>query len=386
MDYATDELEKGNFVIGVYLDIKKAFDCVNFQILFEKLSKYGIRGKALELIQNYLKNRKQKVKLADDNGAVVFSELRGITCGVPQGSVLGPLLFLIYINDLHNASSLFRAITFADDTNLFMTAPSMQSLFQSANTELVKIQAWFESNRLCINVSKTCFQLYSKRSIENTPDIKINNETIARVNKVKFLGVFVDEKLTFKEHIEYVAKKLAIGIGFLYRGREVLNYKQLTLLHNTILLPHITYCNLIWGINYPTSINKLYILQKRAARVILGLRYNDPVSHRFDELGMVPVSQLTKRRCMMMIYKIKHSLAPIHMQEMLNWRPENSATPDVRYRGPLIVPYARTKYKQHTFRIFASKLLNSLSALCKVEFNVPISAYKTLIAKMTDIL
>ena len=384
MDYATDELEKGNFVVGVYLDIKKAFDCVNFQILFKKLSKYGIRGKALELIQNYLRNRKQKVKLADDNGAMVFSELRNITCGVPQGSVLGPLLFLIYINDLQNASALFRVITFADDTNLFMAAPSMQSLFQNVNMELDKIQAWFESNRLSINVSKTCFQLYSKRPIQDAPQIKINNASVRRASSVKFLGVIVDEKLTFKEHIAYVAKKLSIGIGFLYRGREVLNYKQLTLLYNAILVPHITYCNLVWGINYPTYINKLYILQKRAARVILGLRYNDPVSHRLHELSMVPISQIIRRRCMIMIYKIKHSLAPRHMQNMLCWRPDDSATPCVRQRGPMIVPYARTKYKQHTFKIFAPKLLNSLSALCPVEFNVSISMFKTCIAKVTD--
>ena len=163
IDYATDELENGNFVMGVYLDIKKAFDCVNFEILFAKLNKYGIRGQSLALLQDYLTNRKQKVKLLDDNGTTIFSDERDITCGVPQGSVLGPLLFLIYVNDFQNATSLFHTITFADDTNLFMASPSIELLCDSVNLELEKIKTWLDCNRLNLNVSKTYYQLYTKR-------------------------------------------------------------------------------------------------------------------------------------------------------------------------------------------------------------------------------
>ena len=264
-----------------------------------------------------------------------------------------------------------------------MASPSVQHLCHSVNSELDKIKTWFDSNRLSINVSKTYFQLYSRRSIEDTLDIRIDNVNITRASSVKFLGVIVDEKLSFKEHIEYVAKKLSIGVGFLYRGREVLNYRQLTLLYRAIIEPHITYCNLVWGINYPTHIDRLYILQKRAARVILGLRYNDPVTQRLKDLGITPVSVLVKRRCMMMIYKIKHSLTPLHMQSLLHWIPNNSEAPDVRHRGPLIIPFTKKKYKQHTFKIFAPKLLNSLNSY-KVDFNVSISRFKALVANITD--
>ena len=157
-----------------------------------------------------------------------------------------------------------------------------------------------------------------------------------------------------------------------------------TLLYNAILVPHITYCNLVWGINYPAYTNKLCILLKWAARIILGMRYNDPISHRLHELSMVPISQIIRRRCLIMIYKIKHSFLPMHMQNMLCWKINDSAIPCVRQRGPMILPYARTKYKQYTFKIFAPKLLNSLSVLYHVEFNVSISMFKTCIAKVTN--
>ena len=165
MNFVTDKLEKGNFVIGVYLDIIKAFDCVNFQILFQKLSKYGIRGQVLDLIKNYLSNRKQKVKLIDEIGSITFSELRRINCGVPKGSVLGPLLFLIYVSDLRHASNLFHAITFADDTNLFTAAPTLNSLCDSVNIELDKVKTWLHCNRLCLNVSKQVFNYIPRKQL-----------------------------------------------------------------------------------------------------------------------------------------------------------------------------------------------------------------------------
>ena len=120
-----------------------------------------------------------------------------------------------------------------------------------------------------------------------------------------------------------------------------------------------------------------------AARIILGLGYSDPVSHRFPELDISPINQLIKKRCMIMIHKIKHSMAPIQMQYLLEWRPEEADMIRIRHRCPLIVPFARTKFRQHAFRIFAPRLINSLSVSCNISFNIPISAFKAKVAKVS---
>ena len=382
IDFVADEKEKGNFVLGIYVDIKKAFDSVNFQILFKKLQKYGIRGNSLNLIKSYLSNRKQRVKVIDSEGGIFLSDFRNITCGVPQGSVLGPLLFLLYVNDLQNASNVFRTITYADDTNLFISGSQLDILCNTANCELKKLKTWCDSNRLCLNISKTCFQLYSSKDYSIEPCLIINDILIKREPIVKFLGVIVDEQLTFKSHIEYVAKKISLSIGFMYRGKDLMDIKQLKLLYNTIVLPHYSYCSLVWGINFVTHLKRLCLLQKRAARVILGLRYTEPVSHRFGEIGLSPLFELINMKCMILIYKIHAGLTPAQMNHLLEWRVFNPELPVIRNRGPLIIPYARTRYKQHTFRVFGPNLFNRLNGICNITLRTSVSKFKTQIKQL----
>ena len=211
VDYVTNELKQGKYVLGIYLDIKKAFDSVNHEILFQKLHKYGIRGNSLRLIKSYLSNRCQCVKLVDSKGNRIISNHKQITCGVPQGSVLGPLLFLLYVNDLKNASTILRTITFADDTNIFLSHIHLNDLCNIANTELEKVLQWFHCNRLCLNVLKTSYQLYTKKTEDAVvQQIQINNQPIKRERVVKFLGILVDEDLSFKEQIGYVCKQVFV--------------------------------------------------------------------------------------------------------------------------------------------------------------------------------
>ena len=196
---------------GVFIDLKKAFDTVNHDILLHKLEHYGIRESALDWFKSYLSDRKQYVHLSD-----IDSEMKGITCGVPQGSVLGPLLFLIYINDLPNISKKIKFYLFADDTNIYLESHDLQSLEKTMNKELEKLFEWLCINRLSPNISKTNFIIFCPVNKPKIPvTILINKEAIDEVTQVKYLRILIDSQLTFKQHIGELNKKVAIAIGIL---------------------------------------------------------------------------------------------------------------------------------------------------------------------------
>ena len=173
-------LEEGEYVLGLFLDFSKAFDTVNHEILFTKLEFYGVRGVSLDLFKSYLSGRKQFVEY---NGA--SSSQGNIVCGVPQGSILGPLLFLIYINDLALASEKIFSILFADDSNLFLSGKDPNQLIKSMNEELVHIVKWLQVNKLSVNLKKTHFMIFRKRKtkIQLRETIVINNVKISQIEE-----------------------------------------------------------------------------------------------------------------------------------------------------------------------------------------------------------
>jgi len=185
-DRITKAMDSNEFSIGIFLDLAKAFDTVDHGILLAKLKHYGIRGKPLEWFKSYLTSRTQRVKC---NGC--FSNLQNILFGVPQGSILGPLLILIYINDLPNSSTLLRFILFADDSNVFLSHSSYDKLIQLANEELSLAADWFKANKLSLNVSKTNYIIFrtpNKTIPVTNNDLTIDNHVIPKVTSTKFLG------------------------------------------------------------------------------------------------------------------------------------------------------------------------------------------------------
>ena len=265
-----ESIDSGKFGCGIFIDLKKAFDTVNHQILLQKLEHYGIRGTILKWFESYLTDRKQYVFY---NG--VTSEMKTIACGVPQGSVLGPLLFLLYINDLPNISDKLQFFLFADDTNIYYESKDLKILEKTVNEELKKLSLWLNLNRLALNVAKTNFVIF--RSCQKVPNhnvtLLMNKKALQQKDHVKYLGVLLDQHLSWKYHIKSVALKVSRGLGIIAKLKPFLRDNLIRTIYFSVVYSHLYYGIQAWGSADPTTLNKLVILQNKAVRILSGKQY-----------------------------------------------------------------------------------------------------------------
>ena len=248
----------------IFLDFAKAFDTVNHKILIEKLRFYGVKDQTLALFDSYLSNRQQCVEV---NG--VMSDMGIIQHGVPQGSILGPLLFLLYINDISKSSDILKFFLFADDTTVFYSAdPTDKNTEAILNTELEKVSCWLAANKLSLNVKKSNFLHFHRGNSKKTPlTIKINETAVEEKESTKYLGVFIDNKLSWKVQINHIKTKLARGTGLISKIRHYVNNACLQLYHS-LIQSHINYNIINWSCTHPTNLIPLETKIKKAIRVI----------------------------------------------------------------------------------------------------------------------
>ena len=231
----TENLDNKMHTVGIFLDLSKAFDTLNHDILINKLNSYGIRGLANSWIQDYLSERKQYVVYNGES-----SSYSSILCGVPQGSILGPLLFLLYINDLPRCSDLLHFILFADDTNILFSHHDPKCLETILNKELAAISNWFKLNKLSLNIKKTNFMIF-KNKYNNKPDLDlkiiIENNSIVQVSTTKFLGVLIDDNLSWQSHTTHISKIVSKYNGIIRKVRPNLpDYSLLSTTHSSYLI------------------------------------------------------------------------------------------------------------------------------------------------------
>jgi hypothetical protein len=357
MNTVSTALNKKHHSIAIFCDLRKAFDTVDHEILLKKLKKMGIGGVELEWFRNYLCDRKQFVFIEGN-----CSPLLSILLGVPQGSILGPLLFLIYINDLHLASELLSSL-FADDTMLLKSGPNIEELANLVNTEFQKVVQYFRANKLALHPNKTQFLLFthSPAAKENPPEIYINNNDVGMqdpsklipipninvkspVPAVKFLGIFIDPALNFKYHIEKMTRKLATALFFMRNAKNFLSMEAMRSLYYSIFHSVIVYGIHVWSSTANSNLQGIILKQKAAVRIVCGARYNDHTEPLFKFQKILPIECLMDFFALQFMQHYQQGFLPsifVDTWPPASLRRDEEFHMNLRNNDDLAVPFAR---------------------------------------------
>jgi len=323
-----EAINEDKYCIGIFLDLKKAFDVVSHDILLKKLRHLGINGTALKWFKSYLSNRTQRV---DINGNL--SDLKNLDISVLQGTILGPILFLCFINDLPLSTNLL-AFMFADDTSCTAAGANLPLLIQHVNIELQKLANWFRANKMAVNISKTKFIIFhgkGKKVDLNGLNISFNQNEIGKPEDpllitplerifnehpniesrtYKLLGVQLDETLSFKTHIETTSKKISKSIYCISRAKNLLSNKSLKSLYFALVHPHLLYCINIYSCAAPSSLKRLIILQKKAIRLINRAPALAHTQELFFNSNILPLEKLIQQAKLNFMHSIEYGYGP----------------------------------------------------------------------------
>ena len=383
-----NEIENKKHVLGIFIDLCKSFDTLEHSKLLIKLQHYGIRGVAHNILKSYLSGREQLT-----NFKKVSSGRCKVEFGVPQGSVLGPLLFLLYINDIINASSLGQFVLFADDTNIFVSGKTAREAYSKANSVLADVNEYMLRNQLHINVSKCCFIHFQPdlsrvkqtcaraRPFDRECQLLLNGQKLKKVQSAKFLGVVIDETLTWEAHIDYLTEKLNTCIVMIKRIKSSIPHTEYLKIYNALFMSHLSYCISCWGGIPEYKLQKIFAIQKRCMRLLFGETLNrdhkeffetcarartiddhyaeknfvlEPTKPLFNKHGILSVYNLYRYHTFMETFKILKFAAPISIRDLISFLPKSD-------KLRLEVPRVKLNITKQNFVFKSTQIWNDMS-------------------------
>ena len=352
IDRITQDLDKGKIPISIFLDLSKAFDTLDHAILLQKLNHYGIRSVELKLLTNYLRGRTQYV--AYDKAT---SDIYPITTGVPQGSILGPLLFIIYINDICNASKLFKMIIYADDTTLYSTLDVFGTFTtKEINLEITKITDWLKLTKLSINIKKSKFMVFHMPQKQvNLPKIKIENIEVECADEFIFSGLIIHKHLKWDSHITKIATKIRNIIGIIYRIKHMVPLNILLTIYNALIKPHI--CLKCWGFNQ----ERIFKLQKKAMRIICSSGYLSHSEPLFFKLNVLKIDGMFTHQVLNFCYDLINKNLPAYFNNMSSLLQTITYHHNIRQRKKLSLPLVKHVFARKCMRFCIPDILNKTS-------------------------
>ena len=362
VNYISKAINEGQFCIGIFLDLREAFDVCNHEILFKKLGNKGITGRSLDWFKSYLGGRRQVVEV---NGHKSSPE--SIDMSVIQGSILGPTLFLIYIDDLPS-SSLLETFLFADDTQGLKAGKNLPELIDNVNSELKKWAQWFRSNKMAVNTSKTKFIIFHSKGKKldmgnksivfdnNDPSLPHDPNLVTTLDRIHFnhpdpschsyklLGILFDEHLSFSLHIDSLRSKLSKSLYCINRVKNIVPQKTLKTLYFSLIHSHLSYCPLIVSCAPKSCINKLVIMQKKAIRTITNSKANSHTEPLFSQLKILPYHKIIYKAQLLFFHSIHYNYASSTFINSWIKNSERNTQHELRNANEYQIPLAKLSF------------------------------------------
>jgi hypothetical protein len=365
------KIDKKQIALGVFIDLKKAFDTVSHNILIQKLANIGLSNVALAIFKSYLDNRQQVVKLRKSG-----SSFRTVSFGVPQGSILGPLLFLIYINSINKIGLSGDLTLYADDTCLFYFGQSIETIILEAQKDMDILNTWFQSNLLTINTSKTNYIIFAAKNkrISKHKPLTISGTEIERVEQTRYLGLILDNKLTWNPHIQSIRAKLISLMGMVKSIARCLPLAVRYTIYNSLVKSHIDYLIEVWGTSTKTNLSILQTAQNKLLKTLFHLDYSTPTDYLYKKLKVMNIIQSYTYHNCILVRKILHK--DIHTKitfskEIHQHKMKLRRSIDIKLLPP------RTNYGKKSIMYEGSQLYNKLPK--NIKESKSIATFKRLL-------